>query len=182
VKRIDYRLSWTERNAGFALPTTLAPALRAPLAVLACSLALAAALWGVQHARIGALEHDGAEYERRLAAAQSGLVRVRAVERDVVRLRALDARVAEIRRSGALRASEIAALGNRLERDVWLTSLRTDRATLALEGRSARLAAVGTTIANLSQLPPYAGARLVTVHDDPSGAGVTYSITLDAKR
>jgi hypothetical protein len=182
VKRIDYRVTWSERHLGLAVPPPVAPALRAPLAVLASSLALVAALWGVQHARLTAAERDGAVYARRLAAAELGLARVRTVEREVVRLRALDVRIAEIRRSGPRRASEIAALGNRLERDVWLTSLRADRTVLALDGRAAHLGAVGTALASLAQLRAYSGARLLNVRDDPAAAGVTYAIALDAPR
>jgi len=182
MKRINYLVSWSERYAGITLPAALAPELRAPVAVLACSLALVAVLGAVQHARFAAVERDGAEYARRLAATQATVARVRAVESEVARLRALDARIREIRRSGPARASEIAALGNRLPADAWLTAVRADRTALTLEGHGARLSAVGRTIASLAALPPYAGARLVSVHEDPVRRGVTYALALDPRR
>ena len=182
MRRINYIVTWTERHAGFALPAAIAPSLRGPLAALACSIAFAGVVWGVQHARLDAVERDGAGLARRLAASERDVARVRTIERDVTRLRALGERVARIRRSGTLRASEIAVVGNRVPPDAWLTSLRADRSALALEGRGARLAAVGTTIAGLAGLPAYAGARLISVHDDPAGFGVTYAIALDARR
>ena len=66
--------------------------------------------------------------------------------------------------------------------DAWLSSLRADRGTLAVEGHSARLAAVGTTIASLAALPAYGSARLVAVHEDPVRSGVTYALALEPKR
>jgi hypothetical protein len=182
MRRIDYVTTWTERHAGVAVRLTLAPSLRAPLAVLVCSLALVAVLWTVQHLRLLAAERDGADYERRVAAAEAGFVRVRAFERDVVRLRALTGRIAAIRRSGPQRADEIAALGNRLPPDAWLTSLRADRVALTIEGHGARLGTVGSTIAGLAHLPPYAGVRLLSVRENAARAGVDYALALDQPR
>jgi hypothetical protein len=136
----------------------------------------------VQATRLHGAERDGAAYAERLAATQLDVAGIRAVERDVERLQALRARVDAIRRSGALRANEIAALGNRLPADAWLTSLHADRGSLALEGHGARLAAVGTAIAAFATLPAYRAARLVAVHGDPLRAGVTYALALEPKR
>ncbi|HEV2737768.1 MAG TPA: hypothetical protein VGU66_04220 [Candidatus Elarobacter sp.] len=182
MRRINYLPSWSERHIGVALPSVVAAELRAPLAAFAGSLALAGVLWGMQATRLHAAESDGAVYAERLAAAQPEIARVRAIERDVERLDALGDRVATIRRSGATRANEMAALGNRLPADVWLSSLRADRGTLAVEGHGARLAAVGTAIASLATLPPYGAARLVAVHEDPVRSGVTYALALEPVR
>ena len=182
MRRINYLVTWSERHAGVALPQTIAPPLRGPLAALACAIAFVIVVWGVQHARLHAAQRDGAGLARRLAAAEPQIARVRTVEREVARLRTLGERVAQIRRSGTLRASEVAVVGNRLPPDAWLTSLRADHAALALEGRSARLAAVATTLAAFAQLPAYADARLVAVHGDPQHAGVTYVIALEPRR
>jgi hypothetical protein len=182
MRRIDYVTTWTERHAGVTVRLTVAPSLRAPLTVLACSLALVAVLWAVQHVRLLNAERDGAGYAGRLAAAETGLVRVRSVERDVVRLRALAGRVAAIRRSGSRRADEIAALGNRLPPDAWLTSLHADRVAVTVEGRGARLGTVGSAIAALAHLPPYAGVRLLSVREDAARAGVDYALALDQPR
>ena len=91
-------------------------------------------------------------------------------------------RVASVRRSGAQRAGEIAALGNRLPPDAWLTSLRADRIALTLEGHGARIGTVGTAIAGLAHLPPYTGVRLLSVREDSARSGVTYAIALDQPR
>ncbi|HWT06907.1 MAG TPA: hypothetical protein VN224_14180 [Xanthomonadales bacterium] len=179
MKRINYLPSWSERHIGVALPSPVTAELRAPVFALGGAIALAGALWAVQATRLHAAEHDGAVYAERLAVTQVDVARVRAVERDVERLRTLGERVDAVRRSGALRANEIAALGNRLPADAWLSSLRVDRGTLAIEGHGARLAAVGTTIASFAALPAYRTARLVAVHEDPVRSGVTYALTLE---
>ena len=181
MRRIDYLPSWSERRLGVALPAIDAE-LRAPLVAFTGAIALAGVLWGVQAARFHAAEADGAVYAERLAATELDVARVRAVERDVARTVALAERIAAIRRSGALRANEIAALGNQLPANVWLSSLRADRDTLAVEGHSARLSAVGATIASLATLPAYRATRLVAVHEDPLRSGVTYALSLEPKR
>jgi Tfp pilus assembly protein PilN len=181
VTRTNYLLTWTERHAGIALPA-FAPALRRPLGVLACAVALVAVAWAIQHARLVTLEARGAEYAERLATAGIALARVRAVETDLARLRALHERIGTIRRSGPLRAGEIAALGDRLPDGAWLTSLRADRTALALEGRGARIETVAAAVANLTRLPAYGGARLLSVRDDPAGHGVSYALALDPRR
>lgn len=181
MRRIDYLPSWSERHAGIVLPP-LARELHAPLAALAASFALAGVMWGVQTSRLHAAERDGAAYAERLASVQLDAARVHAVERAVRRLRSLDERVDEVRRSGTLSANAIGAVGNALPADAWLSSLRADRGTLAIEGRAARLVAVGSTIAALGALPTYGTARLLGVHDDPVRSGVTYAVTLEPGR
>jgi Tfp pilus assembly protein PilN len=181
MRRINYLRSWSERRIGIALPSLVAAELRGPLAAFAGSLALTGVLWGVQDTRLHGAERAGAAYAERLAATQGDVARVRAVEREAARLQTLSERVETLRRSGALRANEIAAIGNRLPADVSLSSLRADRGTLAVEGRGARLAAVGTTIASLALLPAYRTARLVAVHEEPMRSGVTYALVLEPK-
>ena len=178
MRRINYLPSWSECHIGMTLPAVTAE-LRAPLAALAAAIALAAALWAVQQTRLSAAERDGAVYAERLAETQLDVARVRAVEHDVERLRALRERVDTIRRSGALSANAIAVLGNRLPADAWLSSVRADHGTLALEGHGARLAAVSSAIASLAALPVYRAARLVSVHEDPARSGVTYALSLE---
>ena len=181
MRRINYLSSWSERHIGVALPSPLSAELRAPAAALAGAIALAAVLWGVQETRLRAAERDGVAYAERLAATQLDVTRIRAVERDVERMTTLAERVDTVRRSGTLRANEIAALGNGLPADAWLSSLRTDRGAVAVEGHGTRLAAVGTTIASLAALPAYRAVRLVAVHEDPARSGVTYALSLEPK-
>jgi Tfp pilus assembly protein PilN len=182
VRRINYLVSWSERSIGVALPNEIAPALRIPLIALAAATTLVALLWTVQATRLRTAERDATAYAYRLAAADAAVARVRVLEREVAQLRSLSDRVAQIRRTGDARASEIAALGNRLPDGVWLSSLRADRGVLALEGRSARLSAVGTAMDALAGLPGYSGARLVAVRTEPARSGVTYSVELERRR
>ena len=182
MRRINYLLSWSERSIGIALPNGISPALRIPLLALGAAMVLVALLWTVQTTRLRAAERDGTVYANRLAAADAAAARVRVLEHDVAQLRALSGRVAQIRRSGDAQASEIAALGNRLPNDVSLTLLRADPGVLALEGRSARLAGVGTAMDALAGLPGYAGARLVAVRAEPARSGVTYTVELERRR
>jgi hypothetical protein len=181
MNRINYVQSWSERHAGVALPA-FSPALAAPLGAFASALALVAVMGAVQHARLGALEARGAEDVRRLNAVEVDLVRVRAVEGDVAKLRALRERVDAIRRSGPVRAGEIAAVGDRLPPDAWLTSLRAERAALALEGRGAGIDAVAIALADLARLRSVGAVRLLSLRGDPAGRGVDYALALDMRR
>jgi len=181
MRRINYLPGWSERHGGAALPA-FAPALRVPLAAFAGALALVAVLWVVQHARLASLESRGAEFARRIAAADGELGEVHAVQRDVAHFRELGARIDAIRRSGPLRAGEIAALGDRLPSSAWLTSLRADRAAFALEGRADRIDAVAASVAGLALLSSHPAVRLLSVRDDPAAGGVTYALSLDANR
>lgn len=182
MRRINYLLSWSERSVGIALPSRISPALRIPVIALAAAMGLVVLLWTVQATRLRAAERDGTVYANRLAAVDVAVARVRVLERDVAQLRSLSDRVVEIRRSGDAQASEFAALGNRLPDGVWLTSVRADRGALALEGRSARLGAVGTAMDALAGLPGYSGARLIAVRAEPARSGVTYSLELDRSK
>jgi Tfp pilus assembly protein PilN len=181
VTRFNYLIGWSERHAGVSLAPVLGAASRGPLIALACAFAVVFVSWALQNARLADAEARGAAYARRAAAAAPEVARARAVEREVARLRALAERVAAIRHAGAQRASEIAALGNRLPPDTSLTSLRVDRTALALEGRGERIEAVAAALTGLAGLPPYAGARLLSVREDPTGHGVTYALALDTR-
>ncbi|HEY0393373.1 MAG TPA: hypothetical protein VGD01_02645 [Candidatus Elarobacter sp.] len=182
MRRINYLLSWSERHAGVALPNAVRPELRAPLAVLACAFGLVLLLWAVQDARLRAAAQDGVRYARQADAAEARLARSGDVERDVASLRALAERLALTRQTGARRAAEIAVLGNALAAESWLTSVHVDPAAISLEGRSARLTAVGATIGNLSRLHAYAAVRLVSLHDDSATSGLTYALALEQRR
>jgi Tfp pilus assembly protein PilN len=180
MNRINYLVSPFERFAG-TTPALPAPHLRRPLAALAASIALVAAAWCTQAVRLNAARSDGARYAQRLAAVEGQVAHVRALQRDLIRLRTIANRISHLRASGSARASEIAALGNRLPPDAWLTSLHIDRAAVSVEGRSARLGGVGSAMTSLAALPRFESARLVAVHSDPVHAGVTYAIALERK-
>jgi hypothetical protein len=182
MKRFNYAITPAERLFGFSLPTAIAPRLRAPLAAVTAAFALTATTGGIEEVRFHAADRAAAESHARLAAAEIPIAQVQAVRNDVVRLRALAAHLEQARLSGTARANEIAALGNALPPDAWLTAVHVERRTLGLEGRAARVATVATAMAALGRLPAYAGARLLNVRDDAARAGVTYAITLDTTR
>jgi Tfp pilus assembly protein PilN len=182
MKRINHLVTPSERWFGVDLASLVPPALRAPLAVLGCAIALLVLVGAAEQLRLRAAERDGAEYARTLAAAELDVAAVRAVAADVTRLRALNAQADEIRRSGPEHAAVIAALGNRVPAGAWFTSLRAGRATLAIEGGGDRLATVAALLPRLAQVAPYADARLLAVHEDPVRAGLTYALELEARR
>jgi Tfp pilus assembly protein PilN len=182
VKRINYLIAPSERIFGHALPLIVSPPLRRPLVALAGALASLSLPYGVEAARLRDLDRTRRVYEMRLAATALDVRQVRSLERDVARLRALTDQVASIRQSGAARANEIAALGNELPGDAWLTALRKDGDNLDVEGGSGRLRTVAAAIAALARLPRYSTARLVAVHGEVARPGVTYSIVLERRR
>lgn len=182
MKRINYLVSWSERHFGLAPSGATFVRGRPALVACAVSLALMGTLWAVEATRLRAAELAGATSAERLAAGAADVTHAQLVARDVQRLRDLHDRIAAIRRTGADRAAEIAALGDRLPAEAWLTALHTDRSALMLEGRSARLSTVGSAISALARLPAYGAARLVAIHADPRRPGVTYSIALESRR
>lgn len=182
MKRIDYHVGRAERWTGVDLGSLIAPALRIPLAVLACAFALVGVAGSAEQMRLRAAEADGAECARRLAAIDLDLARVRAVERDVARLQTLRARTEEIGRSGPVHAGEIAELGNGVPPGAWLTSLHNDVTGLTIEGGARGLDVVASTLSSLANLPAYTDARLLSVHRDPVREGVTYALALESRR
>ena len=103
------------------------------------------------------------------------------MQRELARLRSVAQRVEATRRSGPREASEVAALGNRLPPEVWLTTLRIAPDAIALEGRSTRLDGVAAAMRALARSPQVAQARLVSAHDDTLHGGVAYAIALDRR-
>jgi len=182
VKRINYLITPTERIFGRALRFAVAPRLRPPLVAIAGALASLSVPCCVEMTRLHHLEQTGVEYEMRLASAAIDVRQVHGLEREVTRLRFMSDQLASVRRSGDVRANEIAALGNQLPEDVWLTALRKDGDAIDIEGGSGRLNTVAAALAALSRLPQYAEARLVAVHGEAARSEVTYSIVLERRR
>ena len=182
MRQFNYVVTPVERIFGAALPAAVPQSLRVPLAALACALIAAGLGYGVQEARVHAADDEAAVLTLRLSEAEVAVARVRRLANDVERMSALARRVEAIRNSGDLRANELAALGNDVPPDAWLTSIRVEARGLGIEGRGKRLDVVGTTMAALGRLPTYRGARLVHVHGEPPRAGVTYALALDPAR
>lgn len=181
MKRVNYVVTPFEKAIGTrtfaAVPAALAPSLRSVAAALLAVAAMAA----VQERRIAAARVEGAVAAARLARADARTVRVHALARERDRLRALAEHVAAVERSGPAWASEIAAIGNGVPRDVWLSSLHVQAGNVAIEGRGARLAAVGTAMAALVRVPAFGAARLLSVRENDDRSGISYAIELERR-
>jgi Tfp pilus assembly protein PilN len=182
MTRTNYLISPWERLFGFTPRITIPRAMRGPLVAFLCSLALIGILAGVQQARLSRAIDEMQGLTQRLAREDSAARRVDALDAEVRRLRAIDTEVERIVRSGSEDASAIAAIGNEIPAGAWLSSIRRERDGYALEGRSHRVAAVGTTLAALAALPTAGHARLISIQEAPSRHGVSYAIVLEPVR
>ncbi len=178
MKRINYLLTRSEQLTGIPLRDLIPFSLRGPVLALSGALVLVGVLHGLQSARLGAATRDGNAIVTRTALVERQLDGVRSLERETLALRQLATTVSALQHSGAARASELAAIGNRLPNDAWLTSIRVERGGYALDGHCVRLASVGTTMAALALRGT---ARLIGVREDPTRHGVTYSLAVDGK-
>ena len=175
MRRVDYRATWAERVLGVAPPAGVPAALRGPLASVACALAFAGVLQGVEHARMASAERDGDALARAVAHVQPALDATHRLAREVARLRARDDATDALRASGRASAGELVRITDRLPDGVWLTSVRLEPATVALEGRSARLDGVAAALAALEH---GRGARLLSVRAQPAGRGFAYALAV----
>lgn len=182
MRRINYIIAPTERIFGYALRPAVTPPLRTPVAAVVGAFMFLALPYAVETTRLHHLERSGAALEAHLAATALEVRRVHGLARDVSKLRSLSDEISSIRRSGEVGANEIAALGNQLPRDAWLTALRRDGAALDVEGITPRVSTVAAAIAALARLPRYTGARLVAVRGEAPGSAVSYSIVLEPRR
>lgn len=178
MSRINYLVTPVERLVGNRL--RLLPAFRRPLMALGAALALLGILLGIEATRLDHLHREAAATETRIAALADVVRQVRAVEQDVARLRALGVRIAAIRRSGDIAANEIASVGNALPADVWLTSLRRDGATIAIDGGARSVTAIATALDPLAHLS--GTARLASARMPPGSRELRYSVVLEPRR
>lgn len=182
MKRINYLVAPSERLFGDVVGRLATPSVRLAAATVGGAVLALAVPAGIESARLHELERVGAAYEARLAETALDAARVRRLERDVARLRALDDELLSVRRSGGASADEIAALGNALPGDTWLTTLRRDGDGLDVEGTGDRMRSVASALAELARLPRYATARLVSAYGTSGGAKVNYAIVLERRR
>lgn len=181
MKRINYLVSPLERRFGIG-NMTLKPALRVPVALLVAALALDGLMWITEEARLRSLDREAQVLGAKLESRQLAAAPVRALEIEVAGMREASERVRALRLSGAAHAGEIAALGDRLPDDSWLTGIRLDPAALHLEARGTGVASVGSAMRSLVGGGAYAAAHLISIHEDPSRSGVTYAISLERAR
>ena len=86
-----------------------------------------------------------------------------------------------VRRSGTVRANEVAAIGNALPPDAWLTGMRFDPASIAIEGHGARMRAIAETLDALARVHGVTAARLVSARRDAMRSDVIYAIALERR-
>jgi hypothetical protein len=180
MTRFNYAPSRFERAFG-AASSRRAPIARGPLLALAASLLLVGTLVFVQAFRLRALEGAAAVLSTRRAALQPALVRLRSAEAEERRLEGLLAADRGVRRSGTLSANEIAAIGNALPAQTWLTGVRIEPGAVALEGRCAGMRGVADALAALARVDGIATVRLITAKRDATRSDVAYEIALERR-
>lgn len=179
MKRIDYlRQAVRPIRLPFAAPGAK---LRRTLAVFGLTAVAISATAAAEAGRLAGLQRTGTALTEQLHRADADAADARALQRELARLQGIARRVAATRRSGPDGANDVAALGNRLPSNVWLTSLRRAPDTVSLEGRSAQLEAVAATMRALARAPQVVEARLVSAHDDTLHGGVAYAIAVDRR-
>ena len=182
MTRMNYLVHPLERIAGVPLPHALPRAMRGPLLALASALAFTTVLHIVEAQRLHDVQVAAARVARALAETTPAVERIRALQRDVERLRARSAADDALRRSGTDAANAIARIANALPDGTWLTSLRVDPATIALDGRAARVDGVATALESLATLREARSARLLSARAEHAGGEVSYAIVLDRVR
>jgi Tfp pilus assembly protein PilN len=180
---MNYVVTPLERIAGDRLRTTVSPALRRALVALGGAAIALGLLLGTEAMRFTRLERIGSGYASRITAIAARVHQAQAVEHDVAHLRSVNVRIASIRRSGDVGANELAAFGNALPADVWLTAVHRDGQAFAIDGGGRTLSAIASAVDALERLPSYATVRLVSLRAQGSGsAEVSYSIVLERRR
>jgi Tfp pilus assembly protein PilN len=182
MTRIDYLVSRWERLLGVAPPTVVPQTLRGPLIAFIASLGLIAILGIVQAFRLGDARHDVEVATLRLARDEAALRQLDGVELEIRQLRALDREIDRIAQTGAHSTSAVAAIGNQIPHDAWLSSIRRERDGYVLEGGARHLSTVSRTLAALAALQKTGRAQLVSLAEAPESRGFRYAITLGASR
>jgi Tfp pilus assembly protein PilN len=182
MTRTDYLVSRWERLLGVAPPTVVPQTLRGPLIAFIASLGLIASLGIVQAVRLDYARHDVDIATQRLARDEAALRQLDAVELEIRQLRALDREIDRISQTGVHGTSAVAAIGNQIPHDAWLSSIRRERDGYVLEGGARHVSTVSRTLAALAALHGTGPARLVSLAEAPAGRGFRYAITLGASR
>lgn len=177
VMRVNYIVHPLERVVG---TTPSIPArLRAPLLALMAVSMIVVTLSAVQMVRLGSVQHRGAELRTLQRLAQTRVDRLQTLQHEVDLLRRNAKAVGTIRRSGAVRADELARLGNGVPAGAWISAVRLQQRDVAIEGRGTGLREIGATMASLGRLPGFHAARLLDVRRTAERDAVTYTIGLE---
>ena len=163
----------------FAAPFAIVAEPRVRRACMAAGAALIviAATVIIQAVRIDAATREQSDLTERLATLDVSVSPIRVMAREVTRFDAIETRVRDLRASARASANAVAALGNRLPHDVWLTALRAGPQSIALDGRSAHLASLAAAMTSL-RASSERQARLINVAVDPARGGLSYAIVV----
>lgn len=178
MTRFNYASSRLERTTG-AASASRRPRSRGSLIALSAALLFIAGIVIVQTLRLRVVDGDAATLAARRATLQDALSALHGAEAEARRLATLVAADRAVRRTGTLRANEVAAIGNALPADTWLTAMRVDAANVAIEGRSARMPAVAETLDALARVHGVASVRLMSARRDAIRSDVAYAIALE---
>lgn len=154
---------------------------RGPLAALAATVALTAAVSVVQVDRFHAARTSYIRAEERAAALRPQLDALSALRAHLATGRQLRDALDAMRRASLARVDDVAWIGNRLPAQTWLHTLRYDNGGYWLEGSSTQAAAVGASLLALADAQHQTAPELVSLHDDPA-ARVSYRLHLHAPR
>ncbi|GAC1416189.1 MAG: hypothetical protein NVSMB5_06230 [Candidatus Velthaea sp.] len=163
---------------------TVPPRLREPAGALAATAALVTVLYGIQTIRLQEASERHGTAVARLARSEAAIRHFKMLDAEIARRSRLAAAVIDVQRSGVRRANELAWIGNRLPSETWLSSIRVDAGSYALEGGSERVAAVGAAMQSLRGNPTLGTPQLQSVTDDASAASsrVRYALRLESAR
>ncbi len=81
-----------------------------------------------------------------------------------------------------MRRTRSHASRNALPGGTWLSSVRFESSTIALDGRARRVDAVAAALETLSSLHDARGARLLSARTEQAGDAVAYAIAVDRVR
>ena len=162
--RFNYHQSAYERFFGAAGARLATERLRAPMAAVGAALLVVTATWTFQTQRVAGLDDELAALRLRVHAASADGVRAEGLKTSVVRLRAVRDGIAGARREALAATNTIARIGNGLPPQTWLTGVgATPAGTWTIDGRSTRVAEIGTMLRRIQGLDAGGTARLVSI-------------------
>jgi Tfp pilus assembly protein PilN len=177
VKRIDY----ARPTAAAAQAARLNdPHLRRILRAAGCAVVAIAAVAAIESVRYVAAARDDDAAVAELATREGDARNVQEIAREVDRLTALAAHVDALRASAPRGAAEIAAIGDRLPPDVWLSAVRIRPDAIELEGHTTRLAAIPDALTSLAGARGRSRAHLTMLQANRARGGVDYALVLRA--
>jgi hypothetical protein len=164
------------RIFGSTATLQLARALRTGVPGFALACALAGGIWGFELRVLGGIENDLASVQAGLSADEADDRRLRQAKSAGDTMQALLAALDRQKRSTAQELNALAAIGNALPPNTWLTELHRQTAgTWSMAGRSARLEEIGDTLVALQRLDATGDPRLISVSSKDAGVPLAFT-------